>query len=57
MELHARLYDLSQGQWNHPNLRQLLEERLCQEARVHDIQLEHEFPEIGRKTLRLLSAV
>jgi len=48
-----RLYDLSQGRWDDESLRHLLEERLVRETRVQDVLLDHEFPVIGRKLLRV----
>ncbi len=47
------LYDLGNGQWNIPTLRSLLEEVLPQNGIVSDFELEHDFPEIGPRTMRL----
>ena len=47
------LYDLGNGQWNIPELRQLLEEVLPQASRVEDFEVEHEFETIGKRTMLL----
>jgi two-component system CheB/CheR fusion protein len=45
------LYELGNGQWNMPGLRELLEEILPERSEVHDYVVEHEFPKIGRRTI------
>ncbi len=47
------LYDLGDGQWNIPKLRQLLEEILPRNSLFNDFAVEHEFPRIGRKRMLL----
>jgi two-component system, chemotaxis family, CheB/CheR fusion protein len=47
------LYDLGDGQWNIPKLRQLLEEILPRNSMFNDFAVEHEFPRIGRKRMLL----
>jgi two-component system, chemotaxis family, CheB/CheR fusion protein len=47
------IFDIGNGQWNFPEFRKLLEERLAEQARVADFGCEHEFPPIGRKKIRL----
>jgi two-component system CheB/CheR fusion protein len=47
------LYELGNGQWNIPALRQGLEEVLPKSARLDDFEVEHEFPRIGRRILAL----
>jgi two-component system, chemotaxis family, CheB/CheR fusion protein len=47
------LYDLGDGQWNVPKLRQLLEEILPRNSVFNDFEVEHEFPRIGRKRMLL----
>lgn len=47
------LYDLGDGQWNIPKLRQLLEEILPRNSVFNDFVVEHEFPRIGRKKMVL----
>ena len=46
-------FELSNGQWNIPRLRQLLEEILPNHNQFQDFEVEHEFEEIGTKTLLL----
>jgi two-component system CheB/CheR fusion protein len=47
------LYELGQGQWDIPALRQALEEVLPKDARFEDFEIQHDFPRIGRRTLVL----
>jgi two-component system, chemotaxis family, CheB/CheR fusion protein len=47
------LYDLGNGQWNRPRLRELLGSALFKAEAFHDFEVEHEFPHIGRRTMRL----
>jgi hypothetical protein len=47
------LYDLGNGQWDIPKLRQLLEEILPRNSTFNDFVVEHEFPRIGRKRMLL----
>ena len=47
------IYDLGNRQWDIPELRVLLEELLPHEAVMHGYQVEHEFLDIGRKTILL----
>jgi two-component system CheB/CheR fusion protein len=47
------LYELGDGQWNIPRLRQLLEEILPRNTVFNDFVVEHEFPRIGRKRMLL----
>ena len=46
-------FELGNGQWNIPRLRQLLEEILPQNNQFQDFEVEHEFEQIGAKTLLL----
>jgi two-component system, chemotaxis family, CheB/CheR fusion protein len=50
---NRQLYDLGNGQWNIPKLRELLEHILPQKAEVHDFIVEHEFPKIGRRRIAI----
>ncbi|WDF53927.1 PAS domain-containing protein [Mucilaginibacter sp. KACC 22063] len=52
---HKSLYDLGNGQWNIPRLRELLEKILPTNNPVLDFEVEHNFPHIGKK-LMLLNA-
>ena len=47
------VYDLGNGQWNIPGLRTLLNEVLSRNHSVHDFEVEHTFPSLGRKTMLL----
>ena len=47
------LYDLGNGQWNRPRLRELLGSTLFRSEAFHDFEVEHDFPHIGRRTMRL----
>jgi two-component system CheB/CheR fusion protein len=47
------LYDLGDGQWDIPQLRQLLEEILPRNSAFNDFVVEHEFPRIGNKRMLL----
>ena len=46
-------YDIGDGPWNIPELRRLLSEVLTQETQVVDFEVQHEFPELGLKTMLL----
>ncbi|MEP6716609.1 MAG: chemotaxis protein CheB [Terriglobia bacterium] len=47
------LYDLGNGQWNKPRLRELVGTALFKSEPFHDFEIEHDFPHIGRRTMRL----
>ena len=47
------LYDLGNGQWNRPRLRELLGAALFKSEAFHDFEVEHDFPHIGRRSMRL----
>ncbi|MBD1938593.1 chemotaxis protein CheB [Microcoleus sp. FACHB-68] len=47
------IFDLGNGQWNIPRLRQLLEQVLSQDTLIHDFEVTHEFLNIGNKTMLL----
>src|SRR6187455_676344 len=47
------LYELGNGQWDIPGLRKLLDEVLSRNKSVHDFEVEHTFPELGRKNMLL----
>jgi len=50
-----RIYDLGNGQWNIPRLRELLEEIIPYDETFDNFEVDHEFESIGRK-LMLLNA-
>ncbi len=47
------VYDLGNGQWDIPGLRTLLNDVLSRNQSVHDFEVEHTFPNLGRKTMLL----
>jgi two-component system, chemotaxis family, CheB/CheR fusion protein len=47
------LYDLGNGQWNIPRLRELLEKILPQNSKVDNFIVEHDFPRIGSKKMTI----
>ncbi|MCJ8209252.1 PAS domain-containing protein [Mucilaginibacter sp. RS28] len=47
------LFDLGNGQWNIPRLKELLEKVLPTNNPVVDFQVEHDFPYIGHKVMLL----
>ena len=47
------LYDLGNGQWNIPRLRELLGEALFRNQSFADLEIEHSFPHIGSRRMRL----
>jgi len=48
-----QLYELGNRQWDIPRLRELLGEILPQKKEVSDFEVDHVFPEIGRKMMVL----
>jgi two-component system CheB/CheR fusion protein len=53
-ETEGRLiYDLGNGQWNIPKLRELLENILPAHATFRDFEVTHEFDHVGRKVMML----
>ena len=47
------IYHLGSGQWNIPKLRLLLEEVLPENHSFEGFEVEHDFPEVGRKKMLL----
>jgi PAS domain S-box-containing protein len=47
------LYDLCNGQWDIPALRKLLGEILPRNTAFNDFEVEHDFPDIGRRAMLL----
>jgi len=47
------VYELGNGQWDIPGLRALLDDVLARNESVHDYEVEHSFPSLGRKTMLL----
>jgi two-component sensor histidine kinase/PAS domain-containing protein len=53
-EIEGRpLYQLGNGQWDIPRLRELLEEILPRQTRFDDFEIEHEFEHLGRRVMLL----
>jgi two-component system CheB/CheR fusion protein len=46
------IYELGQGHWDNPQLRELLEEIIPQRASLENFELEFNFPAVGSKRLR-----
>lgn len=47
------LYSLGDGQWDIPKLRVLLEKVIPEHGEMEDYEVEHQFPHIGNRTMRL----
>jgi PAS domain-containing protein len=47
------LYALGDGQWDIPNLRLLLEKIIPEHGVMEDYEVEHEFPQLGTRIMRL----
>jgi two-component system CheB/CheR fusion protein len=47
------LYDLGNGQWNRSRLRELIGAALFRSEPFHDFEVDHDFPHIGRRSMRL----
>jgi two-component system, chemotaxis family, CheB/CheR fusion protein len=47
------IYELGEAQWDIPELRELLEKIIPKNAEFQDFKVEHDFPQIGSKTMIL----
>src|SRR4028118_727280 len=47
------IYELGNGQWDIPALRTLLEDIIPKSSVFNDFELEHTFPQIGRRVMLL----
>jgi two-component system CheB/CheR fusion protein len=47
------IFEVGNGQWNFPEFRALLEERLPRQPKVTDFECKHQFPGLGRKKIRV----
>ena len=47
------LHEIGNGQWNIPELRRSLNDVLSLQTHLQDFEVEHEFPELGLKTMLL----
>jgi signal transduction histidine kinase len=50
---HRLIYELGSGQWNIPKLREVLEDIELRDLNIDNFEVEHEFPDIGRKIMSL----
>ena len=50
---HRLIYELGNGQWNIPKLREVLDDVVSRDAQIDDYEVEHEFPSIGHKIMSL----
>ncbi len=50
---HQLFWELGNGQWDHPQIRRLLEDAQAMKQSFYDFEIEQDFPTIGRKVLRL----
>ena len=50
---HRLIYELGNGQWNIPKLREVLDDVVSRDAHIDDYEVEHEFPTIGHKIMSL----
>jgi PAS domain-containing protein len=48
-----RIYQLGNGQWDMPKLRELLEDILPRHSSFEDFEVKHDFPRIGKQQVRL----
>jgi two-component system CheB/CheR fusion protein len=48
-----RIYELDGGEWKIPRLRELLEQILPRKRRQVEFKVEHDFPRIGRRQVRI----
>jgi two-component system CheB/CheR fusion protein len=51
------IYELGNGQWNIPRLREVLENILVKDSSFQDFEVEHDFPSIGRKIMSLKARI
>ena len=47
------IFELGNGQWDIPKLRQLLSETLTTNSRIDDFEVQHDFPHLGRRVMML----
>ncbi|MBN1551939.1 sigma 54-interacting transcriptional regulator, partial [bacterium] len=47
------LFEIDNRQWDIPKLRELLEDILPENTSFHDFEVDHEFPDLGRKIMHL----
>ncbi len=49
----VRVYELGNGQWNAPRLKKLLEDLLPKNGLIENFTIDHEFPQLGLRSMRL----
>ena len=50
---NCRIFEIGNGQWDIPKLRELLEKILPLNTVITDFGVEHDFPEIGHRVMQL----
>jgi two-component system CheB/CheR fusion protein len=50
---HRMIYDLGNGQWNIPSLRELLDDIVKGNVRIDDFEVKHDFPHLGTRIMLL----
>ncbi len=50
---HQLIYDLGNRQWDIPQVRRVLEEIIPENSKLEELEVDHEFPFIGRKRFLL----
>jgi two-component system CheB/CheR fusion protein len=48
---HRLIYELGDGQWNIPKLREVLDDITKRDSHIDNFEVEHDFPGIGRKIM------
>ena len=48
------VYELGSGQWDIPELRELLEKVISEKSSFENFRVEHDFPEIGHRSWPLM---
>ncbi len=51
--IHRRIYELGDGQWDIPRLRELLESIIPEKTSMEDFEVTHEFHQFGKRTMIL----
>lgn len=49
--IHRRIYELCDGQWNIPRLRELLETIIPERTAIENFEVTHEFHRLGKRTM------
>ncbi|HYK39833.1 MAG TPA: PAS domain S-box protein, partial [Candidatus Eremiobacteraceae bacterium] len=47
------IYELGRGEWNIPKLRTLLTDMIGQKSRIDDLELQQDFPDLGKRFMTL----